>query len=424
MNKSQINVEDLFDWLEQQPELAHLRKQAAATPCEYCPTEITTDLRLTTNANIELTNEEGIIAKLRDIIWVPGRNMRGNAFSTPELDRSLSSVAKLMSISTLWDFVTTIPLFSFSLSLFSWGAIPAGTALSFILLWASNVAGENATDRRPKHTSKANWSLAAFVLLSVAKTLVSGVGIDLMIGNRAIQAEYANKLAENKLSEDRANLTEQSKPSSNLIAATQNCSRLRATMKKFEANRGVADNNLAFTSAYVQANGSNEDNKTDKNLTNEELSKKYTSTKGVCLYEQALKDLQKEKNQSSLSLIEKQENAQKSLPPLKYLEQYAPNIYNEHFKGSGSNIEWVNGSEAVGEATDQFYKKLLAGEFGLLGFSLFTFAISLILTGSASVMLYLIGKNPEVQASYTGMLEEYRNRRLSDYEELTKKEEV
>ena len=422
MNKSQINIEDLFDWLEQQPELAHLRKQAAATPCEYCPTEITTDLRLTTNANIELTNVEGIIAKLRDIIWVPGRNMRGNAFSTPELDRSLSSVAKLMSISTLWDFVTTIPLFSFSLSLFSWGAIPAGTALSFILLWASNVAGENATDRRPKHTSKANWSLAAFVLLSVAKTLVSGVGVDLMIGNRAIQAEYAHKLAENKLSEDRANLTELSKPSSNLIAATQRCSELQDQMKQLGANRAV--NNLQYTSVLVQANGTFEDNKSDKNLTNEELSKKYSTSKGVCRYEQALKDLQKAKNQSSLSLIEKQANAQKSLPPLKYLQQYAPNIYNEHFKGSGSNIEWVNGSEAVGEATDQFYKKLMAGEFGLLGFSLFTFAISFILTGSASVMLYLIGKNPQVQASYTGALEEYRNRRLSDYENLVKKEEV
>lgn len=118
MNKSQIDIEDLFDWLEQQPELAQLRKQAAATPCEYCPTEITTDLRLKTKANTELANEEGIIGKFRDIIWVPGRNMRGNAFSTPELDRSLSSVAKLMSISTLWDFVTTIPLFSFSLSIF------------------------------------------------------------------------------------------------------------------------------------------------------------------------------------------------------------------------------------------------------------------------------------------------------------------
>ena len=422
MNKSQINIEDLFDWLEQQPELAHLRKQAAATPCEYCPTEITTNLRLKTKANTELTNEEGIIGKLRDIIWVPGRNMRGNAFSTPELDRSLSSVAKLMSISTLWDFVTTIPLFSFSLSLFSWGAIPAGTALSFILLWASNVAGENATDRRPKHTSKANWSLAAFVLLSVAKTLVSGVGVDLMIGNRAIQAEYAHKLAENKLSEDRANLTEQSKPSSNLIAATQRCSELQDQMKQLGANRAV--NNLQYTSVLVQANGTFEDNKSDKNLTNEELSKKYSTSKGVCRYEQALKDLQKEKNQSSLNLIEKQENAQKSLPPLKYLEQYAPNIYNEHFKGSGRNIEWVNGSEAVGEATDQFYKKLLAGEFGLLGFSLFTFAISFILTGSASVMLYLIGKNPQVQASYEDALGDFRKRRLSDYENLVEKEEV
>ena len=423
MSNSQIDIENLYDWLEQQPELAHLREQAAATPCEYRPAEPTPQLRLTTNAISELpAGNTGVIAKLWEIIWVPGRNMRGKAFSTPELDASLGSVAKLMCISTLWDFVTTIPLFSFSLSLFAWASVPAGTALSFILLWASNVAGENATDRRPRHAAKANWSLAAFVLLSAAKTLTSGVGVDLMIGNRAVAAGYAEKLALTKLAEDRANLKTQSQPDSNLVAATQRCDELQAQMQELGKNR--AANDAQYISILVQANGTFADNKTDRDLSSEELSKKYSLSKGVCAYKQALNDLQKQKNLPYLNSIEKREKEQKALPPLEYLEKFEPNIFNEHFRSDGDSIEWVNGSEAVGEATDQFYKKLLAGELGLLGFSLFTFGISVILTGAASVMLYMTGKNPQVQASFTGDLERYRNNRLSDYEKLAKQEEV
>jgi hypothetical protein len=423
MNNSQIKVEELFDWLEQQPELAHLREQAASTPCEYRPTEPTPQLRLTTNAIRELpSGDRGPLGKLWEIVWVPGRNMRGKAFSTPELDASLSSVAKLMCISTLWDFVTTIPLFSFSLSLFAWASVPAGIALSFILLWASNVAGENATDRRPRHAAKANWSLAAFVLLSAAKTLTSGVGVDLMIGERAVMTGYAEKLASTKLAEDRSNLAKQSQPDANLIAATQRCDELQAEMQELGKNR--AANDVQYISAYVQANGTFEDNKTDKTLSNRELSKKYNLSKGVCVYKQALNGLQKEKNQAFVSSIEKREKAQKSLPPLSYLEKYEPDIFSEHFRRQGDQMYWVNPPEAVGEATDQFYKKLLAGEFGLLGFSLFTFGIAVILTGAASVMLYMAGKNPQVHASRTGELETYRNKRLSEYEILAKKEEA
>jgi len=423
MSNSQIDIENLYDWLEQQPELAHLREQAAATPCEYRPAEPTPQLRLTTNAISELpSGNTGVIAKLWEIIWVPGRNMRGKAFSTPELDASLSSVAKLMCISTLWDFVTTIPLFSFSLGLFGAASVPAGTALSFILLWASNVAGENATDRRPRHAAKANWSLAAFVLLGTAKTLTSGVGVDLMIGNRAVAAGYAEKLAVTKLAEDRANLKKQSQPDSNLVAATQRCEELQTQMQELGKNR--AANDAQYVSILVQANGTFADNKTDKSLSSEELSKKYSLSKGVCVYKQALNDLQKQKTLPYLNSIEKREKEQKALPPLEYLEKFEPSIFKEHFRSNGDSIEWVNGSEAVGEATDQFYKKLLAGELGLLGFSLFTFAISVILTGAASVMLYMIGKNPQVQASFTGDLERYRNNRLSDYEKLAKQEEA
>ena len=423
MSHSQIDIEDLYDWLEERDELKEIRAQASGTPCEYRPNETIPGLRLKPEVARELQNDEkGVIDKLWEEVWVPGRKLRGNAYSTPELDASLNSVAKLMSISTLWDFVTTIPLFSYSLSLFSWAAVPAGTLLSFILLIASNYAGHNSTDRRPRHTAKANWSLTAFVLLSVAKTLTSGVGIDLMIGNRAIATEYAQQLAETKLIEDRENYKLQSLPDGNLTSATERCAQLQSQMQELGKNR--AANDAQYVSILVQANGTFEDNKSDKSLSTQDLARKYSLTKGVCRYEQALKDLQKEKTAPYLSSIETREKAQKSLPPLKYLEQYEPNIFSEHFRSKGDNIEWVNGSEAVGEATDQFYKKLFAGELGLLGFSLFTFGVAVILTGAASIMLYTTGKNHQVKASFTEDLLDLRNNIVSDYEKQAKKEEI
>jgi hypothetical protein len=424
MSNSQINIEDLYDWLEQQPELANLREQAAGTPCEYRPAEPTPELRLTTNAISELpADNNGVIAKLWEIIWVPGRKMRGKAFSTPELDASLSSVAKLMCISTLWDFVTTIPLFSFSLSLFAWASVPAGTALSFILLWASNVAGENATDRRPRHAAKANWSLVAFVLLCTAKTVVSGVGIDLMIGSKAIASEYAQRLANERLEKDEKTLLEKfQNPGPELAKANQECDSLQNRIKDLEPTR--QQNKDAFTTAYVLAFGMYTDQQGDKGLSNQELVKKYASGKGVCRRRDALVALQKEENAAFTASIDRRKKAIEQLPPLKYLQQYQPDLFNEHFRIEGNKLIWVNGSEAVGEATEQFYRKLLEGKFGLLGFSLFSLAISIVLTGAASIMLYMAGKDPQVQASFTGDLERYRNNRLSDYEKLVKQEEA
>ena len=424
MSNSQIDIENLYDWLEQQPELAHLREQAAATPCEYRPAEPTPQLRLTTNAISELpAGNTGVIAKLWEIVWVPGRNIRGKAFSTPELDASLSSVAKLMCISTLWDFVTTIPLFSFSLGLFGSASVPAGTALSFILLWASNVAGENATDRRPRHAAKANWSLAAFILLSSVKTLSSGVGVDLMISNEAIAAGYAQKLAVEKIAKDNENLGKQSKPDQSLIDARQACQEAMADVQRYNQDRD--GNNAEFISAYVRANGTNADNSTDKGLTNEELSKKYNVTKGACLYQKALEGMLLDKNKDFRESVTEREKFRESMPPLAYLEKYEPELFNAHFRNNGDKVEWVNGSEAVGEAFDQFFSKLLnPKQISLLGFSLFSLMISVILTGAASIMLYMAGKNPQVQASFTGDLERYRNNRLSDYEKLAKQEEA
>ena len=419
----QIDLEDLFNWLEQQPELEDIRSKAASTLCEYRPGEATPADRIQCNPDTELNQDTGPLKKLFEIVWVPGRSMRGKAFSTPELDQSLNSVAKLMCISTIWDFVCTIPLFNFSLGVLGVAALPAATALSFILLWASNVAGENSTDRRPKHSAKAMWSLTAFVLLCTAKTVVSGVGIDLMIGSKAVASTYAKKLSQEALAKDISELQRLEKGDKKSQDIYADCNNLKTRMQSLEANREA--NNTQYVSLFVQAYGANAVTKADRGLTSQQLVDRYGSASnipGICRQSKAIQDLNSIKAIPLSTSIDQKKQAIVKLPALAYLQKQEPDVFNEHFRLKGDQLEWVNGTEAVAQATDQFYRNLFSGQFGLLGFSLFTLAISIILTGAASIMLYLTGGNPQVHASYTGELNQFRDRRLSEYASLINKQ--
>ena len=80
-------------------------------------------------------------------------------------------------------------------------------------------------------------------------------------------------------------------------------------------------------------------------------------------------------------------------------------------------IEWTDGSksEAVGAAMKQFVEKVQKGDVASLGFSIFAFVVSVILTLTASILLYTTGKNSEVKASFTSGLGKKSNALLAGY---------
>ncbi|QPN66544.1 hypothetical protein [Synechococcus sp. CBW1006] len=413
-----IDIEALFNWLEQQPELEHLRARADGALCEYKPGEQTAQERITVNDKLEIgANKKSWFRGLKEIVWVPAQNMRGTAFATHELDASLGSVAKLMSISSLWDFFTTIPLFQFSLSgPLGLASGPGAIVLSFLLLYASNTSGENATNRSKGHGSKATWSLAAFVVLCTAKTLFSGVGVDLWIGAKGIASTYAAELAATKLARDKTELKRLQTGGADFEAAARSCSDLEQQMKSLDRNR----NETQYISLFVRAYGPNAVTVADRGLSPPQLIERYGSVgsiPGVCRQRNVLRALNIEKAKPLEASIERKSQALAQKPPLAFLEQEEPELFREHFRNVNGRFEWVNGTEAVGQATNQFYANLFAGKFGLLGFSLFTLSVSVILTGAAAIMLYLISLNTQVKASFTEDLKEFRDKRLEEYQQ-------
>lgn len=418
--RAQEELDQLLDWIESRPELSQIRAAANSAICNYQTDAPTPEQRITLGpADIKLPSKSGF-DKFVEIIWVPGQNMRGKAYASQSSDASLSSVAKLMSLSTLWDFVTTIPVLSFPLQL-SAGllSIPIAGGLSFLLLWASNIAGENATNRSAGHVSKATTSLIAFLLLSAAKTAVSGVGTDLVIGIRGIQQEYASKLVSESLIVDRKNLEEKK---TMLFSDPLLSEQSKKCDQKTKALAQLPRTDPGWQAAYLAEGGQYQ----DRIATIDQVKKKYGSPANMpsCLAVRVLSEDKNAQLNKPIQKLQALQEASKTLPPLAFLKAYYPERYaNAFIDYPNGEIAFRDGTLAVGEATTLFFAKLTnPSQLASLGFSLFTFAVSVTLSASAAVMLFLVSRNREIKASFSPELEATKVAFLGKYMRLRDQE--
>jgi len=416
---SEEERQNLLDWIDSRPELAYIRSTANSAICNYQTDAVINQERIVVNSPEIKTQANSLLRQMFELVWVPGQNLRGKAYSSQSSDASLESVAKLMSLSTLWDFATTIPVLSFPLQL-STGvfAFPIAFTLSFFLLLASNIAGENATNRSSGHRLKATASLLAFLLLSVAKTAVSGVGTDLVIGIRGIQQEYASKLVKQSLDLDQKILAEKK-------AALYADPLLAEQTKKCDENRKLlsrlARTDPGWQAAYLAEGGQYK----DRIATIDQVRKRYGSPANMpaCL---AVRVLSEDKNSllaKPTSKLQERQEASKSLPPLSFLKIYYPQQFTNSFiESKNGDLAFRDGTLAVGEATSLFFSKLSQpSQVASLGFSLFTFGVSVTLTIASTMMLLLISKNREIRASFSPELEGIKAAYIGRYRKIKAK---
>ena len=413
--------DEIISWIESQPELDYIRLAANKTLCDYRKDQTELSDRIIVNSREDSSlGKESTIKKILNIIWVPGNKLRGNQVASKELDNSLTTSAKVMSVSTIWDFACTLPIFTYVLSPLARGfAGPAGFILGFIILWASNITGENSTNRTLNNTSKARASLIAFLVLSLAKTAVSGVGIDMVISKgRIIEGFAEEKVLEKSEDEtkkiDLALSTKVTDPSisSELKFARDECLEYTEQLKSLDLNKGKQ------RKLYREIN---------------EL-KKVPCSKAASLgnIESSEKGKQLLKINLERQKAQKQVADRANLSSIGYLLRYYPGVYDTYFDGvppswvrtfkdkniiDKSPIDWRDDrkGDAVEASMKQFFGKLEAGELASLGFSIFAFVVSVILTLTASILLYTTGKNSEVKASFTSGLGKKSNALLSGY---------
>ena len=419
--------DEIISWIESQPELDYIRVAANKTLCDYRKDQTELSERIIVNSREDLSlGKESTLKKILNVVWVPGSKLRGTQIASKELDNSLSTSSKVMSISTIWDFVCTLPIFTYILSPIAKGAAgPAGLIFGFIILWASNITGENSTNRTLNNSSKAKASLIAFLILSLAKTAVSGVGIDMIISKNRIVEEFAaekilEKSDEEKEAINQALYDEVDDPavSNELRFAKQACNKLLQQIESLDLTKGR------------------------QRKLQREISERAYGSNGPCTNASKLGALEsKEIGNKQLKIDQKKEEAKlriedrNTMSSTQYLWKYYKTTYNKFFTGKPpgfdyvyegkdipenrdySEIEWTDGSksEAVGAAMKQFVDKVQKGDVASLGFSIFAFVVSVILTLTASILLYTTGKNSEVKASFTSGLGKKSNALLAGY---------
>ena len=424
-DKEQVDVDldGLVNWIESRPELQDLRKQADDTVVIYRPKEAKVQDRFyLARDKLILESKNGLLGKFLNTIWVPARNLRGTAYSTSSIDSTLGTTSKMLSISTLWDFVCTLPLFTFGLTPIGIAALPAAVILSYLILWASNVSGEKSTDRHdPIQSKSATFGLIAFLLLSLTKTAFSGVGVDLVLGNRQIQSTYAAQLGKEKLEKLKNDSAEELKSlkegDATLMNAKGSCSALNDQLKN-NPRKDLADERR-YQGDFVRAYGTIAERARNESLTNPQLIKKYGSIgkiPGVCNQQKIIERINSDKITKIELALQQKTKAINTMSALSYLRKMEPETYKTHFKDlENESIDWVSGTTAVAQATEQFWAKLLAGKYGQIGFSLFFLIVSLVLSITALLMLYQVSIAKEVKASYDDDVQALLNARLQAY---------
>jgi len=424
--------EELINWIERRPELDYIRTTANKTLCDYRLDENELSERIVVNNTADKSfGKENFFRKFLNVIWVPGRKLRGNQVASEELDSSLTTTSKVMSVSTIWDFVCTWPIFTYVLGKLSWASGPAGFLLGFIILWASNLTGENSTNRTGNNALKAKASLIAFLILSLAKTAVSGVGIDMVISKGRIIEEFAGKeIAKKSLNEKQSlDLALGAEVGdSPLIEALNNakyqCKLLSEKLAGLDDSKGKQ--RKLYREIYEQAYKI--ENAPCKRV--DKLSNDVAINKGM-----QQEKIDSEKQKAIDKLRDKSE-----LSNIGYLLRHYRSVYDTYFIGVPTNefysksvtspqgeilsldtrpIDWKNDrkGDAVEASMEQFFKKLQNGEFASLGFSIFAFIISIILTSTAAILLYTTGKNREVKASFTSSLAKKSNALMATFRE-------
>ncbi len=440
---SQSKRKQLLNWIKSHPDLDHIRKLANQTKVQYNRNEKDPTQRIRVYNRAKYKTRKSLFSNLSEIFWVPGRNLRGKAYSDPNLDQQLNQTASIMSLSTIWDFVCTSPVIYYFAKGSGLFVLPLSAAYALLLLVMSNKAGEFAMNRNKDSNRTASFLLLVFFTLSFIKTLMSGVGIDLVSRSGEIKNLAAKEYLDNK-----SLVTTKSKKAYGALfeSVSNKCDELNLKQSKLDLNKGAQRRLYREFQEQMYKKPSEMPVGSPKLLIDEHRTKF-----GFCTQKDLINSFIGKNDFAFDNALKAKNEVKDSLTPISYLYSFNRNQYYNLFKGSpllGSEsnlkkyedifkstninfrvdcpdseincfgkVRWTDPGMAINQASKQFYKKIADKEFQSLGFSFVGFVISILLSITAVVLLYSSSINMKVRASRSSYILALRNKIFSELED-------
>ena len=437
------DYKELLFWFKTNPDLEHIRRLAGKTKVSFNKNSEDPTQRIKVFNIPEYKTKKGFLKNLWETIWVPGHKLRGNSYTDRNYEEFLNQTSSIMSLSTIGDLVCTGPILYYFTKAAGILSFPFSLGIGYLLLLMSNKAGEFSMNRPKDNTRASSYLLLIFFGLSLVKTLMSGVGIDLVSRSQEIK----NKTAENYLFEAPLVIQKNKNEYGELLSSvSKECEKLESQQNKLNlSNR--RDRRLFSDLQEEMFKKPDQLINSDPNY----LLENYLTSLGPCTKKDLITSLNgRNKFKRNESLIS-QNKLRQTQSPTSYLYIFQRNKFYNLFNGNPligdgenlrkyeksfkespidfnidcsmgrkdceSKIEWANPGMAINQASTQFYNRLFNKEWENLGFSFVGFLISVLLSTSATVLLYTASTSVKNRASRSSHLAAKRNEYFSDIQD-------
>lgn len=406
---------DLVRWIETQPNLAYLRDIAGNTPAQHDKTTGSFAVQAADPTLIK-ARFSGPLLSLRDVVWPSARSMRGLTYSSPRLENSCNTTAKVMAASTIWDGISTVPFIQFGLQgFFGVASGPVAWGISGGLMVVNNILGKLGSNRSSGNQRLADLGLVGFFLLSLLKTSLAGVGFEILINQDGIARRYSDTLAVEQIERVSKNLDE--------LLQYQNPKYLQFKQACLAAKKeleGVSRTDPKFDSIYRRAFGSVEEQTRLRSLQLEEKARLLanSSIEGEC----SKQDIQlfiDQKTADRLRIdLDRYKEDRPQMTSIEFLKEEFPSVYKQEFiEEPNGAIRIREGGTVIGQAFSQFFTKIQnPGQISELAVSLFWMGVSIVLSSLAVMFIWSLSRNKEMIMSHSNTLLLTRNNLLQAYQ--------
>lgn len=415
--KQNIKSLELVRWIETQPSLSYLREIAGETAAQHDSLSEQFAVR-PLNPSIIRSRYSGPLAKARELMVPSARSMRGNTYSSPRFETSCTTTAYVMAASTAWDAISTVPFIQFGFQgLLGILAAPSAWGTSAVLMIVSNLLGKLGCNRTKGSTGLANFGLAGFLLLSLIKTSLAGVGFEILINQDGIARRYAVVVAEREVAKVNQNLTELLEYKDPKY--TQYKGSCEAAKNELS---GVPRQDARFDSLFRRAFGSiaEQDKLRPLSLGAKLDLLKNSQIEGECTKQ----DLQLVLNQITADTlredIDRYRTEMSRLNSFEFLSKEFPSTFQQEFRviPNQNKIHIREGGTVIGQAFDQFFSRLSKpDQISQLAISLFWMLVSVVLSTLAVFFIWTLSRNKEMIMSHSNTLLMTRTNLLQAYQE-------
>jgi hypothetical protein len=371
------NPQKFIDWLETQPEYAHLLKCAdTQQPLKLAKSSLKQLLKI-----------------LQDLFWTDASALYGRAHVDEKLSKDANNMATVISVANGINVITTVPFILRCFSGMGFTSLVLSVVTSWGVLLFSNELGTAVVVRTAREKPGAKIAHLSFALINLLLSLTALPGTPLLLDRPGLAEYKAQELIEQEVQNQQNLLRDDlTRRNQQLAEQKQECEALQSkldTLAKDDARRD---------GLYVRAFGTWAERDRD-------WSQVQTEQLPTCRQLERLRkemdDLNK-KLEGYLAYLRYQV-AQNG--PLLFLKKERHQIYLANFDATGL---LRSGSEESRIAFEQIGSALIKGQLTSLGFAGFLFALSAVTSGAAVFMVACYAQRRDVALSFDAYLYEIR----------------